>query len=111
MLVEVKHAFALYEKMEGTIKEKYRCIGVSNRKKDLARLAVKSVETYLMDSDIPDISRKDFIFELQKKTREEVCINLDDKLSMSYVMVDIDIPNMMGIREAIKEDNDVDIRG
>lgn len=47
MRPEVKHAYALYEKITGTYRQDWKCIGVSNRRKDVARLSMKSAELYM----------------------------------------------------------------
>lgn len=55
MRTEVKHAYALYEKKSGIEEQAWKCIGVSNRRKDMARLASKSAELYynpILDEDL-----------------------------------------------------------
>lgn len=83
MRAEVIHAYALYEKIEGVIKQSWKCIGVSNRRKDMARLAIKSVELYSQKGEFPD-ERSSYYFHLLDKTGSPAHTELGDDMVIHH---------------------------
>lgn len=89
MRSEVKHAFALYERKTGTEKQQWRCIGVSNRRKDMARLAGKAAELYydpVIDTGV-DLGRmvselhlRSYDYGVGFENTDGTCLDIDYKI-------------------------------
>lgn len=99
-MTEVLRAYALYEKKTGLEKQKWRCIGVSNRRKDMARLAVKSAELYY-DARVDKNVNLGRLEENLTRTNSDFVIfenHEREDLTIEYVITSVDIPNLNRIK-------------
>lgn len=96
MMSEVVRAYALYEKKSGLEKQKWRCIGVSNRRKDMARLAVKSAELYYDERIDKNVNLGNLLDMLTRKNNHFVIFENDSRedLIIEYSITSIDIPDI-----------------
>lgn len=96
MMSEVVRAYALYEKKSGLEKQKWRCIGVSNRRKDMARLAVKSAELYYDERIDKNVNLGNLLDMLIRNNNHFVIFENDSRedLIIEYSITSIDIPDI-----------------